>query len=87
MESVSQRRLCVPKGKQKALSHNNHIFRGASLLLLCRNVEKMSSSASKIREISPDASIHEIQVDLADVKKVSNAVKEIKEKELMNHKL
>merc|ERR1712032_1613220 len=43
----------------------------------------MSFSASKIRESSPNASIHEIQVDLADVKTVSNAVNEIKEKELM----
>jgi len=57
--------------------------RGASLLLLCRNIEKMSAAASKIRESTPDAQICEIQVDLANVKTVSNAVEEIKEKRLM----
>lgn len=66
---------------------NNDILsqksRGASLLLLCRNIEKMSSAASKILESTPDARILQIRVDLADVRTVSNAVKEIKEKQLM----
>ena len=57
--------------------------RGATLLLLCRNTEKMSTAANKIRENAPDAKILEIKVDLADVKTVSSALEKIKEQELL----
>ncbi|CBY36162.1 unnamed protein product [Oikopleura dioica] len=56
--------------------------RGASLLLLCRNLSKMSNAAEQIREKAPSTQILEFQLDLADTKTVSNAIKDIKMREI-----
>jgi WW domain-containing oxidoreductase len=57
-------------------------FRGASLLLLCRNLSKMSAAADEIRENAPGTQILEFELDLADTKTVSKAIKEIKMREI-----
>ena len=74
---------CVLKGRSDDFVLFPMIFRGASLLLLCRNQAKMSAAAEEIRQKSPGAKILEFQLDLADTKTVSRAIKDIKDRKIM----
>lgn len=51
--------------------------RGAKLILLCRNVQKMQNAKNDILSNFPDAHVDTVQMDLADLASVSRAADDI----------
>ncbi|CAG5081545.1 Oidioi.mRNA.OKI2018_I69.PAR.g9905.t1.cds [Oikopleura dioica] len=57
--------------------------RGAKLILLCRNVQKMQNAKNDILSNFPDADVVTIQMDLTDLASVTRAAEEISSKSLV----